>query len=64
MRKLASTLAIDFQQNTPVISLRFKKDFGLIKRQSDYESSKIMEIYTQDSKKELRRIINPLDDFG
>jgi hypothetical protein len=65
MKAPVITLAIDTHRETPMVSKNFEKSYSLISQQcSVRESSKTTEIYTYVSKKELGKIINPLDDYG
>jgi integrase len=64
MKASIITLANDLHHGNPVVRVSFEKDFLIISQRLQHESSKTTEIYTHVSKKELGKIVNPLDDFG
>jgi hypothetical protein len=64
MKNSVITLTNDFHRGTPMVSLCFEKDFGLIGKQSLRDkSSKTTEIYTHIANTALAKTKSPLDSF-
>ena len=65
MRNPVITLANDSHRDTPLVRKNSERERGFNGKQLlRRKNSKTTEIYTHVSKKELGKIVNPLDDYG
>ena len=64
MRSPFITLAIESHRGKPMVQKDVEKAFAVADQRLSHNFSKVTGIYTHGSKKELDKIVNPLDDFG
>lgn len=64
MRNPVFTLAIESHRGKPMEQMDFEKAFEVTDQPLSNNFSKATGIYTHVSKKELGKIVNPMDDYG